>query len=205
MCVGKVFLAFFEDECFCCKVAVPRESWLPGFCRTFCACLHCVCPLPMVSDRRPVWHGFYASTILLVFFYLFRAALAPVQLLTWPLGAGASPGLLGGFGAEKSVCSCCPGAAQQEILRSIKWDVDGRMAVKNLNKQTWIAGAHIALTWDFLKVLRSCTIWSLLLLTNRSGRAGCWKMSHSDKRKHIWLLHQWWARALDLLLCSTRP
>lgn len=76
-----------------------------------------VCPLPMVNDRRPVWHGFYASTIMLVFFYLFGADLALIQLLTWPLGAGASPG---GFGAEKSVCSCCPGAAQWEILRSIK-------------------------------------------------------------------------------------
>lgn len=61
----------------------------------------------MVNDRRPVWHGFYASTILLVFFYLFGAALALIQLLTWPLGAGASPG---GFGAEKCVQllpGCC--------------------------------------------------------------------------------------------------
>lgn len=68
-------------------------------------------------------------------FYLFRAALAPVQLLTWPCSAGASPRLLGGFGAGKSVCSCCLGAAQQGILRSIKRYVYGQMAAKNLNKQ----------------------------------------------------------------------
>lgn len=61
-----------------------------------------------------------ASTMLLVVSYLFGAALAPLQLLTWSHSAGASPGLLGGFGAGKSVCSCCLGAAQQGILRSIK-------------------------------------------------------------------------------------
>lgn len=48
---------------------------------------------------------------------------------------GASPGLLGGFGAGKSVCSCCPGAARRGILRSVKRDVYGQMAAKNLNKQ----------------------------------------------------------------------
>lgn len=33
-----VFLAFFEDDCFYCKVMVPCKSWLPGSCHTFCAC-----------------------------------------------------------------------------------------------------------------------------------------------------------------------
>lgn len=44
----------------------------------------------MANDRYCVKHDFYASTLLLVFFYLFRAALAAVQLLTWSCSAGVS-------------------------------------------------------------------------------------------------------------------
>lgn len=89
----------------------------------------------MADDRHHVWHGFCASTMLLVLFYLFRAALAPVHLLTWPCSADVSPGFLSGFGAGRSVPSCCPGAVQQGILSSIKRDIYGQMAAKSLNKQ----------------------------------------------------------------------
>lgn len=41
-------------------------------------------------------------------FNLFRAALAPVQLLTWPHSAGASPGLLG----ASELGNLCAAAAQ---------------------------------------------------------------------------------------------
>lgn len=100
----------------------------------------------MANNRHCVKHDFYASTMLLVFFYLFGAALAGVQLLTWSCSAGASPGLLGGLGAGKSVCSCCPGAAWRGSLRSINRDVHGQMAAENLNKRVVIAGARTVLT-----------------------------------------------------------
>lgn len=45
----------------------------------------------MANDRHCVKHDFYASTMVLVFFQLFRAALAAVQLLTWSCSAGVSP------------------------------------------------------------------------------------------------------------------
>lgn len=97
--------------------------------------LHPICPLLMADDRHHVWRDFYASTTLLVLFYLFRAALAPFHLLTWPRRAGVSSGPPGGFNAGRSVPSCCLGAVQQGILRSIKRDVCGQMAAKSLNKQ----------------------------------------------------------------------
>lgn len=82
--------------------------------------LHRIRPLLMANDRHCVKRDFYASIMLLVVFYLFVAALAAVQLLTWSCSAGVSPGLLGGFVAGKSVCSCCSGAAWWGDLRSIK-------------------------------------------------------------------------------------
>lgn len=147
----------------------------------------------MANDRHCVKRDFYASIMLLVFFYLFRAALAAVQVLTWSYSAGVSPRLLGGFGAGKSVCSCCSGAACWGGLRSIKWDVYGQMAAENLNKWVGIAGARTVLTYNFPKVLRSQTLQSLLSLTNCSGRAGCWKMLCSYNCKNgsaTWVLHQ---------------
>lgn len=41
----------------------------------------------MANDRHCVKHDFYASSMLLVLFYLFGAALAAVQLLTWSCSA----------------------------------------------------------------------------------------------------------------------
>lgn len=117
----------------------------------FVPVLHRICPLLVANDSHHVWHDFYASTMLrvgclfgvflfLFFFFLFRAALAPVQLLTWLCSTGASLGLLGGFRAGKSVCSCCLGAARWGILRSIKvrclW-ADGCKELEQTSVNSW--------------------------------------------------------------------
>lgn len=135
MQVSFIVLAFFKYDCFYCKVMVSVKAGCLVPAILFVSVVHPICPLLMADDRHYVWHGFYASTMLLVLFYLFRAALAPVHLLTWPRSAAVSSGPLGGFNAGRSVPSCCPGAVQQGILRSIKRDIYGQMAAKDLNKQ----------------------------------------------------------------------
>lgn len=191
---GKVCSSWFLWRWCYCKATVLHKKLAASF-LLYLLCLFCIIfsLLWWQMTDTVLSMTFMPAPCCLSFFYLFGAALAAVQLLTWSCSAGVSPGLLGGFGAGKSVCSCCPGAAWRGSLRSIKWDVYGQMDAENLNEWEGIAGARTVLTLNFPKVLRSQTLQSLMSLTNCSGRTGCWKMSCSYNCKNgsaTWVLHQ---------------